>query len=63
MMKNPPHGLYTNQSNWFSKIDTDEIGQYARQATLQEVREEATWWTTKTGSIPFSYRIALEASR
>jgi len=62
-MTSPPHGLYTNQAGWFSKIDTDDIGRYARQATLQEVREEAAWWVTETGSIPFSYRIALEANR
>jgi len=62
-MKNPPHELYTNQSNWFTKIDTDKIGRHARQATLQEVKEEAAWWMTETGEIPFSYKIALEANR
>jgi len=62
MMKNPPHELYTNQAGWFSKIDTDEIGQYARQATLQEIREEATWWIVEAGSLPVSYKMVLEAN-
>ena len=43
------HEIYANQVGWYSILDWDEIGQYARQATVAEVEGFKEYFLDKYG--------------